>query len=28
TFVFMPPNLQHGIKAKTGVVMLLTMIKG
>ena len=28
TFVYMKPNLQHGIKAKTDVVMLLTMIKG
>ena len=28
TFVFMTPNLQHGIKAKTDVVLLLTMIKG
>lgn len=27
TFVYMPPNLPHGIKAKTEVVMLLTMIK-
>ena len=27
TFVYMPPNLQHGIRAKTHVVMLLTMIK-
>jgi len=27
TFVFMPPNLEHGIKAKSDVVMLLTMIK-
>lgn len=27
TFVFMTPNLEHGIKAKTDVVMLLTMIK-
>jgi len=28
TFVYMPPYLEHGIKAKTDVVMLLTMIKG
>jgi quercetin dioxygenase-like cupin family protein len=28
TFVYMTPNLQHGIKAKNDVVMLLTMIKG
>lgn len=27
TFVYMPPYLEHGIKAKTDVVMLLTMIK-
>jgi quercetin dioxygenase-like cupin family protein len=27
-FVWMPANLKHGIKAKTAVVMLLTMIKG
>jgi quercetin dioxygenase-like cupin family protein len=27
TFVYMPPNLEHGVKAKTDVVMLLTMIK-
>jgi quercetin dioxygenase-like cupin family protein len=27
TFVFMAPYLEHGIKAKTDVVMLLTMIK-
>jgi quercetin dioxygenase-like cupin family protein len=27
-FVYMPPQLEHGIKAKTEVVMLLTMIKG
>lgn len=26
-FVYMPPQLEHGIKAKTGMVMLLTMIK-
>ena len=26
-FVYMTPNLEHGIKAKTDVVMLLTMIK-
>lgn len=28
TFVYMPPLLEHGIKAKSEVVMLLTMIKG
>lgn len=28
TFVYMPANLPHGVKAKTEVVMLLTMIKG
>jgi quercetin dioxygenase-like cupin family protein len=27
TFVYMPPNLEHGIKARNEVVMLLTMIK-
>jgi quercetin dioxygenase-like cupin family protein len=27
-FVYMPAQLEHGIKAKTEVVMLLTMIKG
>lgn len=27
-FAWMPANLKHGIKAKTAVVMLLTMIKG
>jgi quercetin dioxygenase-like cupin family protein len=27
TFVYMPPYLEHGVKAKTDVVMLLTMIK-
>ncbi|MGA2435632.1 MAG: cupin domain-containing protein [Bryobacteraceae bacterium] len=27
TFVYMTPNLEHGIRAKTEVVMLLTMIK-
>jgi quercetin dioxygenase-like cupin family protein len=27
TFVYMTPNLPHGIKAKTRVVMLLTMLK-
>jgi len=27
TFVYMRPNLEHGIKAQTDVVMLLTMIK-
>jgi quercetin dioxygenase-like cupin family protein len=26
-FVFMTPNLAHGIKARTPVVMLLTMLK-
>jgi len=26
--VYMPPLLEHGIKAKTEVVMLLVMIKG
>ncbi len=26
-FVYMAPYLEHSIKAKTGVVMLLTMIK-
>ncbi|HUJ20871.1 MAG TPA: cupin domain-containing protein [Bryobacteraceae bacterium] len=26
-FAYMPPNLEHGIRAKTAVVMLLTMIK-
>lgn len=27
TFVYMPPNLEHGVKARNEVVMLLTMIK-
>jgi quercetin dioxygenase-like cupin family protein len=27
SFVYMTPYLEHGIKAKTGVVLLLTMIK-
>lgn len=27
TFVYMTPKLEHGIKAETAVVMLLTMIK-
>jgi quercetin dioxygenase-like cupin family protein len=27
TFAYMPAYLEHGIKAKTDVVMLLTMIK-
>lgn len=27
TFAYMSPNLEHGIKAKTQVIMLLTMIK-
>ena len=27
TFVYMTPNLEHGIKARTEVVMLLTMFK-
>jgi len=27
TFVYMPPNLEHGIKAQSEVVMLLTMMK-
>lgn len=27
TFVYMPPYLEHGIKARNEVVMLLTMIK-
>jgi quercetin dioxygenase-like cupin family protein len=27
TFVYMPPQLEHGIKAKTPVVMLLMMVK-
>jgi len=28
TFVYMPAKLEHGIKARTEVVMLLTMVKG
>jgi len=28
SFAWMPADLKHGIKAKTDVVMLLTMIKG
>jgi quercetin dioxygenase-like cupin family protein len=27
TFVYMTPNLEHGIRARTDVVMLLTMVK-
>jgi quercetin dioxygenase-like cupin family protein len=27
TFVYMTPNLEHGIRAKSEVVMLLTMIR-
>lgn len=27
TLVYMPPHLEHGVKARTDVVMLLTMIK-
>jgi quercetin dioxygenase-like cupin family protein len=27
TFAYMPPKLEHGIKAVTEVVMLLTMVK-
>jgi len=27
TYVFMNANLEHGIKAKTGLVVLLTMLK-
>jgi quercetin dioxygenase-like cupin family protein len=27
TFVYMPPQLVHGIKAETEVVMLLTLLK-
>ena len=27
TFAYMPPLLEHGIRAKTEVVMLLTMVK-
>ena len=28
TFVYMPPYMEHGIKAHNEVVMLLTMVKG
>lgn len=28
SFAYMTPNLEHGIKAKTKVVMLLTLVKG
>jgi quercetin dioxygenase-like cupin family protein len=28
TFVYMPPYLEHGIKARNEVVLLLTMVKG
>ena len=28
TFVYMPPLLEHGIRARTEVVMLLTMVRG
>ena len=28
TFIYMTPHLEHGIHAKTDVVMLLTMVKG
>jgi quercetin dioxygenase-like cupin family protein len=28
TFAYLAPGLEHGIRAKTDVVMLLTMIKG
>lgn len=28
TFAYMTPQLEHGIKAQTEVVMLLTMVKG
>jgi len=28
TFAYMSPNLEHGIKARTKVVMLLTLVKG
>lgn len=28
TFVYMPPYLEHGIKAHNEVVMVLTMVKG
>jgi len=27
-FVYMPPSLPHGVKAKTELVMLLVMMKG
>lgn len=27
TFVYMPPKLEHGIRARTEVVMLLVMVK-
>lgn len=27
SFVYMPPLLEHGVKAKTAVVMLLTIVK-
>jgi quercetin dioxygenase-like cupin family protein len=27
SFAYMPPNLEHGIRAKTNVIMLLTMFK-
>jgi quercetin dioxygenase-like cupin family protein len=27
TFAYMPANLEHGIRARTSVVMLLTMLK-
>jgi quercetin dioxygenase-like cupin family protein len=28
TFVYMPPYMEHGIKARNEVVMVLTMVKG
>ena len=28
SFAYMPPNLPHAIVAKTGLIMLLVMIKG
>jgi quercetin dioxygenase-like cupin family protein len=28
SFAYMTPNLEHGIKAKTKVVMVLTLVKG
>lgn len=28
SFAYMPPKLEHAIKARTEVVMLLTMVKG